>query len=926
VRSTIQNIKGILQNVPHIVKLNTYDSDGKTKIQKMLVYKPMSDDLFKAFSAEYFDAPNNDSRWEVFKEYMVAMEYKVVPQSDNKKQSEINLIVGNFSPNTSKRRANIRRKSLGEIIENSSSKKKNNVRESRIGPDYTSLRPDIMLTYDQFVETYKGKKNKASAKLYQEYKRDWQYYSDRALKMTPAKLAKKTTEELMNMSKAAMRKSFIASGIFTNIINTELAHRLAVEQAKLTGVNKIDNASDINLLFKFLGSDNVSEDNPHLQSLYRIYEQENKKWEESAGDAIEKINKVTNDLINDRFKGFSWLTKFIAKLIGGKKFHEFLYKNLMVVENKKKKGITYKEIRLINRTEESSRNLTKAEKAFVDMYRKNIVKYSKLAESAAKVKAKDEGFVLHVHADSLEAFQTRGLAGLYMTMMPQSEKAKAVEITAYDPFTGKQETKPFGYFQNVYLAGDSKVKNVLKIAKLRVRAEILAAKNQNQDGSPIRLSNMEVETLLGTNHFAKVDDNIRFDARLTPSLDLNESLTTYVRSTIFKYGDQGIGGDFAGMESLMPIIDGIIQIKKGADAKNTAELVNKLFRLRKMNNQNQQTILGAIGDGILNHLNKITIFAGIGFNTTAAIGNIVAGKYAMIRNNGGKSFALGEARYWGFMGDDPEKGFVKNFIKRQEFLKKLGLIDETFYYDYSLSKQNSFWRVMQNLALSPMTISENWIQGVNVLGLLTEEEYESIQKDGSHNIDETRLNQLLYDVRRTHGRGYTPTTERMISLYSLGRSFQLFKKYMFTNFNERFGKEMTNLYGEKEIGSMRVYGHLARDLMNGKMSITEFKEYYDKQPKHKKEAIIRGLNGMGMITFMGLMMAVLADDDDEPDSYIKSQTRRYVRRGYNDVAKYYDVNTGRVVMTPYPYYTIKNMTKGMTETLSLASQNDITLK
>jgi len=293
----------------------------------------------------------------------------------------------------------------------------------------------------------------------------------------------------------------------------------------------------------------------------------------------------------------------------------------------------------------------------------------------------------------------------------------------------------------------------------------------------------------------------------------------------------------------------------------------------------------------------------------------------MLRNNGGKAWAIGEKRFWG-TPEEGEKSFVENFKARQNFLKSIGLIDETFYYDYSLSQKNSLKYMLQTMALMPMTASENWIQGANVLGLLTDEEFASIKPDGSHDISQDRINSILYDVRRTHGRGYSPNTERMLSLYSMGRSFQLFKKYILTNWNERFGQEMTNMYGEKEIGSMSQFGHTVYDVLSGKVSLGEFKAYYQSLPPHKQEALRRAINGMGMMVGMSMMLAMMADDDDDENSEVKRVARVQVQKAYNDVMKYYQVNKAGKLVTPYPYYTAKKMGNSMSDVISLRDNQD----
>ena len=152
------------------------------------------------------------------------------------------------------------------------------------------------------------------------------------------------------------------------------------------------------------------------------------------------------------------------------------------------------------------------------------------------------------------------------------------------------------------------------------------------------------------------------------------------------------------------------------------------------------------------------------------------------------------------------------------------------------------------MALFPMIYSEKWIQGVDFLGRLTEEEWNSL-KDGGKLSDE-RMASLENEVKTNHGKGYQATDQRMIQMYSWGRNLLQFSRYIPTLFYDQFATKDVNIYGKKHIGSYRAVGDVIQKVVRGEIKPTEFFEYRKNLDAYDRKRLDQGLIGFGMLSLM----------------------------------------------------------------------------
>lgn len=691
---------------------------------------------------------------------------------------------------------------------------------------------------------------------------------------------------------------------------------------KEIGIKDWNKHHDISGWFKWLGSQNVSEKKPDLQALEKRLSYEYTKLERELDGELETINSVTDKLIKAKLTGPKWLQWLKSKAIkyfGTRSIYNHIYGNLIDIqvgvdpETKRK----YTDMKLISREEMESRfakgELIQEEVGFYNMFSGYTKKYAGIsAKERGEIKLRD-GYIPHVNSHALEVYSSRGLLTAFMMSRggKTNPNVRQVVIRARDPLSqsGAMKTAEFGYFEDAYKKIDSKTgaRNTVAYIKLKAKANNLYKKGQNYDGSPIELSYVSRDTLLNGSWMDRFSSSRSVKAEELPTFDLNHALTAYVKASAWKYGTVKEKGesDFQGFDRLAAHIDGIIRLNQKHGNANTAELTKKVLWDKMLMGKNQVSFLGEKGDMVVDALNWATTVVALGFKASIAVGNVMFGKYSNIRAEGGKEWIVGEKRFWGIDGDG---NFMEGIRKAQAILKRYQLVDKNNMYDIGWSNKRNLGGIVTDLSLIAMTISENWIQGSHFLGMFTQEEWNSYDKNGKlkpgHKpLDEKRIAQIQYDVRRVHGRGYSALDQRMIGLYSLTRSAQMFKKWLLTNYNERFGDEMINMYGEKEIGSMRQFGNMILAGFRGEIPMNQLRAYYDSLPEHQKRAFERAVRGMGMIIALSAFAMALGDSDEE------KEIKRNVRKVIGDANIFYNPDKVSKMTKIYPYYTVRYLAK-----------------
>jgi hypothetical protein len=665
-----------------------------------------------------------------------------------------------------------------------------------------------------------------------------------------------TDERLLQIEKKHEEYQPEAASLVMNAIGEEQARR---ESAKMTSVTGVTEGKDLSVGSKWFISSNIPSRLPAMQALAKKVGERFKSFLRSRNESYELIKKATDDLYKSKFDNrISRINPF-----KNKDHYQQLYGNLVIKEQVGEGSVN--NIRLKDKVEIEklfkAGKISKEEKAFYDVFTSITSKYKSLLDG----KDDRRGYIPHTKQSVLESYSNRGMLGAFMNFQSTEDKVRDVVLKGYDPIQGGVMTQSFKKFEDSYNAVSTTNKDGNKnkfkakdLTILKYRAQQLLKKGINEDGTEIKMSSFAIETLANQavrNRFTNQRSN---KATLYPSMDLNKAIMDYTHSSAY-------ASEFRDM---LPEVQGLISYYKNKGNVNAVKLLETYYRDKIIRGKNPTGPLGKGGDVAIKALNTFTVFKLLGFQTAFALGNIVAGKYHNIKNGNTKNWADGEKRFWGFDGSESGiKGWASNFKASMDFLRKIGFMEQNVYEDINLEKQWNPITKLETLALLPMTLSEKWIQGVQFLGMLSEEEWNDWKNNGKM-ISIEKQSQYEDDVKKSQGRGYNFTDQRLISLYSLGQTFMMFSKFIPTMMADRFNQEEIDAYGRKNIGSLRQFKNTATEVVSGRMSYGDFKAYRGKLPDHQKIALDKAVKGMALVVLASIVGAAAGGIGDDDTKYV----------------------------------------------------------
>jgi hypothetical protein len=659
------------------------------------------------------------------------------------------------------------------------------------------------------------------------------------------------------------QKDVYAYSVITTPLVMELANRMGVEQSELT--KEFENGKDITLMDSWLNNNNISSNHPVTQNLVKKLSEEYKKFVLERGKYIKKINNATDALYKEKFglsenKYVRIGQRVVKSLLSNRiDVYDKLYGNLVnreeivMEDGTVKKDLKFKSEEVIN-----------AEKAG---------KISNAVEFTLEkhlVGAMD--YIPHTAMNTFEQFANRGLLGL----MVNSKGIDSVieDVKVYTEIGGKKQLMTFrdakSHYNALAVSKKQTTKDLLAFNKLKNTAKKLQKTGKNEDGSRLIYSNMQNETLLGMSPLSRFSSSRSAKSEVMPSMDLNKALVEYVSASMFTNGNEG----FQGFKAMMPMIDGVMAYNQKHGYTNAYKYVKEVVKEGFIMKKDQITFSKKT-DAVINGLVKSNTFYALGYKGLLlgkglyAIGNLAAGKYMNIKREGGKSWAIGESRYWGV-----DKGIGLDTLQRRRrarnILSNMGYMEADFHDDINMEASSGIDNVFTNLALMPMSVTEDWIQRTHMLGMLTDEEWNKFDENGQYKTGEVqilpeRFHILEERVKNSHGKGFSPTDQSRIHRYALGKMFMQFSRHLPTQIRERFAKEDIDMNGQRYIGSLRQVGTTAIDIFNNRMTPAKFKEYYADLQTHEKEALLSGLRGMALMTVLG-MIAGNSNQDSQMNS------------------------------------------------------------
>lgn len=682
-------------------------------------------------------------------------------------------------------------------------------------------------------------------------------------------LESKSTEQLNEMYKTfGERDVYAFSGIITPIVK-QLAKNLMHEQMALNNKIKQDGKDISSIQAHMLTGSTIPSNHPASQGLARMIEKEYKNFINEKKKYMQEMNSITDALYKEKlgYGGESGLSLQGLKNFGMRikdalfsnrqNIYERLYGNLIIREeflNDQGTLVMNYKLKPKEVIEEAFANnqITKAEKDFYDHFRKTTeeLKPNNLNEEKTD-------YIPHTSMSRLEMFSSRGLLGL----MANSRKD---DYAIYDvKLTHEGELKNFKTIEDSYkLASARGQKNdINKIKEYRAmknKALALLKKGINEDGSKILLSAPFIETALGFGAINRFSNNRSVKATELPSMDLNKALGDYIHSTLFVNGNE----NFKGMLNLQGAIDGVLSWNEEHNLPNMNKHVQKVWKDYFLRGKRQKSFLGEKADKVVYGLTRLNLFYALGYSANAntgglyAIGNVLAGKYHNIKDLGGKAWIKGEARFWGLdKGFDGGLSAINQRRKRSaNIMKNLNFMEINVYDEVSMENKGGLDKIFTDIALSPMIYSEKWIQQTHMLGLLTDEQLDKFDENGNYKPGEIAVSnddliRLEDQVKSSHGRGYQPTDQRAVQMYSWGNMMLQFSRFIPTMVHDRFAKEDVNIYGRETIGTLRAVSKMVKYVVNNPSDFVRYRNTLSEEQRNKLDS---GLKGLAMSTILSL--------------------------------------------------------------------------
>lgn len=782
-----------------------------------------------------------------------------------------------------------------EFIKNKKNKGQIFGQEAREDYDIEMFSKQAHLTPEQFNNAMEYKsyvKKQAKESAYKDYLKAKRYANLEAEKVNSETVKKNTEEELLSMyEKYGAENAYAYSIVMTPIIK-ELANRQIQSQHKLWEKTKREgkgyDGNDISLINAHLMTGStIPSNHPASQAMAKMIESEYKNFINEKKRYIKELNSVTDALYLEKL-GYGGKTSLrslngikntlsrIKDVVFSSKqeVYEKLYGNLVIREeylDKKNKLVFNYKLRPqseINSLFQSG-EITKAEKDFYDHFKKTT---NELVPKNLKSEFKED-YIPHTAMTNIEVLSSRGLLGLMANSRNEDEAIMDIKMNFKDS-NGDTVLMPFSKITDEFKydsarGGKNDINKIIEYRKLKSKAKKLLKKGINEDGSSFEYSPVGIETVLGFGAINRFANNRSIKSTELPSMDLNKALGDYIHSSLFVNGND----KFKGMSKLQAYIDGVLAFNRENNYDNMNIHVQKVWKDYFTRGKRQESFMGKKADRVILGLTRLNLFYALGYqaniNTggTYAIGNILSGKYHNIKDVGGKAWIKGEARYWGL--DKGFEGGLQGVMDRHKrmnrIMKNLNFMEINVYDEVNMEKKNGLDALFTDLALSPMILSERWIQRVHMIGVMPDSMLDRFDENGDYKtpgdiIHPDELIELEDRVKSSHGRGYQPTDQRAVQLYSWGSMMLQFSRFLPTMFHDRFAKEDVNIYGKENIGTLRSVGKMVRNVANNPKEFINYRKSLSEEQRQKLDS---GLKGMAMATALSLFNTTTENNTGE---------------------------------------------------------------
>jgi hypothetical protein len=314
--------------------------------------------------------------------------------------------------------------------------------------------------------------------------------------------------------------------------------------------------------------------------------------------------------------------------------------------------------------------------------------------------------------------------------------------------------------------------------------------------------------------------------------------------------------NFRGFESYKFLISSAQQYlgMQGGTKENSIKYLQEVMMENFIEGKPKKTLTGTQTEkAILGFLTNMTMFVGLGLNVKAAIFNVVIGKYNAWKTQSTANFLKAHARSFGLSRD---KGYSrKDSRKTKLLLEEFGILTYRPEEQLEGQKMDTY---LSRIFFYPMVRAERFIQEVQFIGELTDEQWKAYSLDENDNLVVVDNKNILSiddiakiqrKVQNMQGRGYSALDARLIQTFMLGSSLLQFKRWFPTFITEKVGKtgytDWMDDYGQIYSGSLNAFAtkdgkaklsrfinplHYMKFLLNPKnVSSTKMVESYIKQ-------------------------------------------------------------------------------------------------
>ena len=561
------------------------------------------------------------------------------------------------------------------------------------------------------------------------------------------------------------------------------------------------------------------QNHPTLAAVRRQIETANQKMHSNLKKVTDELNEAYSSLYKEKYGLLRYATKVISNVpflrfaYSKEKIAEQLFNKLQIqkseltsiYDEKTKKNIN----KLINRTELNSKyftddgilkknlsklpeadRLSEAELNYANLVSRYTVFYQKLLESKGLFgdKGKRSRYVPLMKASKYEIYRRRGIYGLYYLMHSNKDNMyDGMIVTAYNPMTGKNETKTYSEFKALYTTSKAEVLEYQKQFKGRLPASQLKAIDLNSFDNITRTRNLKalrknakllfrtgkdvlgnpITPVEGATDVIDAENSKTFNRYLstrssksayTATFNLHQGMYNYLKTMVFQYGTEYLAEDgkfksiqfkntekgkesvivsdskkhaqnFNGFENYKFMVDGAMQFLRGAsdDNANSVQYLKDVVMDRFIMGTPKKLVTGHEAERkIVEKLTRWTMMIGLGLNFTAAGFNIAIGKYNGWRSLGTAKFIKAHMRVFGI----GENGLwdSRRAKKAQLILEEYGILT---YRPEDQLEDAGHDTLMDKILFFPMTTAEKWIQRTQFVGELSEAQWKAYDIDAN---------------------------------------------------------------------------------------------------------------------------------------------------------------------------------------------------